>query len=354
MKTRISMTVVAILLLSNAVASADSVYFHGGDPPKASGKITDMSPTEVSLSGKAPFSADAIHYIRFEGEPKALTIGRKYALSGRYAKAMGALKKVKGASIENPSAKADHAFYEGYCYAHYAFGAAASKREQLLKSAERRLSAFVGSGGKNNYHLFEARELLGDVALAKAKLKKDAAEFGKARKHYSAVSKAAPWPAAKLRMDMKTAQAFQAEGKANEAASLFEQIAKSNLEGPEVDAYKGQATLGMANAMAEGGRAGEAIAMVNKVILATDPKQHDVLAQAYLVMGRCARVGGKSKEELIAYLHIDLLYHQDTEIHEEALGRLAKLWSAADQQKRASEAELKLRSINPQSKWLKR
>ena len=355
MKTRICMMAIVTLLLGNAVAlAADVIYFHRGGPPKATGEITDMSPTEVGLAGKAPFSAESIRYIRFDGEPKTLSLGRKYALAGRYSKARSTLKTIKAGSIVKPIIRADFAFYEAFCFAKYAFTAPAKKQEKYLALAEKKLTTFVGTPGKMSYHLFEARELLGDIVLATAKLKKDAAAFGKARQHYAAVSRAAPWPARKMRMSVKTAKAFQAEGKNEKAATLFRTISQSKTDGPGVDGYKRQATLGIASAMAAGGQASQAIAMVNKVILATDPKEHDVLASAYLVMGRCARAGGKPKEELMAYLHIDMLYTQDPEIHEEALGRLAKLWVDAGKAKRASDAKLKLRSLYPNSQWLKR
>lgn len=353
MTTRICMALLLTLLLGNAVAHADRVYLHGDDDYK-SGKLSEMTTTEVRLTGKPPYNVESIRYVRFDNEPADLTKARSRALGGKYGSALKLLKGVNASDIKRPEVRADFAFYEAYCYANYGFEAPTSKQARYLSSAAKRLAAFTKGAGKNNYHLFEAQELLGDVALALAKAKKDPAIFAKARSQFESVANAASSPATKMRLNIKTAQVFQAEGKAGEAASIYQQIVNSGNNSPEAAVYKDRARLGYADSLAANGQADKAIDMVNKVILATDATEKDVLANAYLVLGRCARVGDKPKEELMAMLRIEMLYPQNPEIHEEALGRLAILWTEANEPKRASEAKLKLRSKYPKSEWLKR
>ncbi|REJ68373.1 MAG: hypothetical protein DWQ31_08085 [Planctomycetota bacterium] len=341
-----------LLLMSSSLWADDRIYLHGEGSPRK-GDVESLSPTAVGLRGRPSIPVSEVRYIQFDDEPRELTSARRAALSGEYAGARSTLRKVKVDTITNPSIRADFAFHDALCFAKLAM-ATRTKRAERLNSAAVKLKSFVEGIGKDNYHLFEAQELLGDVVVALGKEKKEAKYFALARDQYQAVTNAAPWPAWQLRMNMKTAQAWQAEGKSNEAVNLFKQIAASTAEGPEVDSYKDRARLGMANAMAEGGQADAAIDMVHKVILATPKEEAEVLANAYLVLGRCARIGGNAKEEKMAYLRIQLLYPQIPEAHEEALGRLVQLWEAEDETKRAADTKSELSDRYPNSEWLKK
>jgi len=354
MKTRICMMVAMTFLLGNSVALADRVYLYGGGNDYESGKVSSISPTEVTLAGKPPIPVNTIRYVKFDKESKVLSSARNSVLAGKYTSALKKLTKDLSATIKEPEGRVDFAFYKAYAYAQYALRSPASKQEKRLNSAAKQLNSFVSGSGKNSYHKFEAQEMLGDVALAIAKKKNDGKLFAKAKQQYAAVANAAPWPGTKLRMNMKTAQALVAEGNSNEAASIYQQIVDSDVDDEQSAAYKDQARLGLANAMAAGGRVDQALAMVNKVILNTPAEEQDVMANAYMVMARCARAGGKSKEELMALLRIDLLYNQDSDLHAEALSRLAVLWTDENKPKRAAEAKLTLRSRYPNSPWLNR
>ncbi len=351
MKTRTCL-IATLLMLCTSAALADKIYIHG-DGKSKSGKVTEMSPQEVGLSGKPPYAANTVRYIRFDGEPKDLSLARSRALSGNYTTALKYLKRVDAGSISNPMIRADMAFFKAYGYAHLGL-TSTKKRDTHLNNAVKLLTSYINGAGKNHYRFYEAQELLGDVSLALGKSKKDAALLANANKQYDAASTSAPWPDVKLRLSMKKAKALQAEGKASEALTLYRTISESSLEGPEVESYKGQARLGMAEALTADNKAGEAIALINGVINATNPEDLDTMGQAYLAMARCAKAGDKPKEERMAYLHIDLLYFQNPEAHEEALGRLAELWEAENQPEKASDAMIKLRRKFPNSQYLKR
>lgn len=76
-------------------------------------------------------------------------------------------------------------------------------------------------------------------------------------------------------------------------------------------------------------------------------------AETYLRLGDCQRLQGKSKDALLAYLHIDVLFPMEKSQHAEALFQLSKLWATVGQPSRADEARVKLESDYPNSSWTK-
>ena len=75
-----------------------------------------------------------------------------------------------------------------------------------------------------------------------------------------------------------------------------------------------------------------------QVIAQASPEDAAVHARAYNVLGASLKKAGRTKEALLAYLHVDVLYASQAQAHAEALRNLAELWSAVNQPQRAAQA----------------
>jgi hypothetical protein len=105
--------------------------------------------------------------------------------------------------------------------------------------------------------------------------------------------------------------------------------------------------------MAETGKLDEAVGMIEKIIKDADPEEKELHARAYNALGSCYERAKKTKDALLAYLHVDVLYNSVPEAHAEALARLAPLWQAVGQEAHAREARETLEQRYAGSRWAK-
>ena len=102
------------------------------------------------------------------------------------------------------------------------------------------------------------------------------------------------------------------------------------------------ASLGKAVSLAETDQLDEAVGMIEQMILDTDPEQKELQARAYNALGDSYQRAGRTKDALLAYLHVDVLYSTVPDAHAEAFSHLATLWDAVGQSARAREAQATL------------
>lgn len=89
------------------------------------------------------------------------------------------------------------------------------------------------------------------------------------------------------------------------------------------------------------------------MILDTDPEQKELQARAYNNLGNSYEQAGRTKDALLAYLHVDVLYSTVPDAHAEALSHLATLWDSVGQSNRAREAKQMLTDKYGGSRWAK-
>jgi TolA-binding protein len=111
--------------------------------------------------------------------------------------------------------------------------------------------------------------------------------------------------------------------------------------------------MGKAVSLAETGGVDEAVGIIEKVIHDADPQEKELHARAYNSLGACYEKAGKTKEALLAFLHVDVLYNTVPEAHAEALSHLATLWKAIGQDERARESRQTLSERYGGSRWAK-
>jgi tetratricopeptide (TPR) repeat protein len=332
---------VATWLVVSAVASADIIKKTDGR--QASGDLVAMSKLEVTIQvgdTKATVPVNEIESIRYSGEPSLLTPARTAVNLGRNEEAVEAMGNIDLTTVQRPEIKQDIQFYTALAKARIALAAA---DDEGIREAGTLMIGFVGNGS-DNYHYLEACEVVGDLLVAFR-------EHAKAQQYYHQLEQA-PWPDYKMRAAVAVGRALLAErrslsadGETEEAKkkldgalASFENALAIQAEGPSAGRQRLAATLGKARCLAEAGQADEAVELVLDVIAKANPEEVQLHAQAYNTLGLAHLKAGRTKDALMAFLHVDILYFTSPSEHIEALENLIPLWKQVQKPQRADEA----------------
>ena len=341
---RVSLLFVVALLSSvawqrPASAQLDKVFIPGKAP--VSGTITEMARDKVTLDvGGTPrtFEVNDIAKITYGDDPQVLIKSREAALAGQLEAALTDLNSINPEGMRDV-AKQDVLYFRAYCTAKISI-ATGGKREEALTG----LLEFVKTN-PGSYHYFEAAELLGDLASA-------GGDHAKAALYYGALSKA-PWADYKLRANVMEARALSAQKKFPEALEKYELVLGSGEANPEANRQKSQATVGKAVCLAETGQPDEGLKLVEDLIKNSDSKETQLFARAYNALGVCHLKANRTKDALLAFLHVDLLYGTVSDAHAEALFHLTKLWTDVNKADRSLDARTTLKDRYGGSPWAK-
>jgi tetratricopeptide (TPR) repeat protein len=305
------------------------------------GEVTAMTPFGVTLSkglpGDRTIAVNEIRSVIFDNEPTELSQARVNANNGAYQNALENLAKIDAGKVQRDFIREDLEFYKAWCAGQLALGG-----EGEIIEAGRQLNTFVRSHPQN-FHYLAAVEMMGDLLMAGER-------YENAQKQYADLAKA-PWPAYKMRAAVLIGRTLQAQEKHSEAIQQFDAALAITDDGPDSENQRLAATLGKAVSLAESGGGDEAVSIIEKVIHDADPQQKELHARAYNALGRCYEKAGKTKDALLAYLHVDVLYSNVPEAHAEALAQLAPLWKAIGQEERAREARQLLEERYGKSRW---
>jgi tetratricopeptide (TPR) repeat protein len=329
---------ICLLWLDGRLHAADRVKLLAGN--QSSGKITEISPTEITIelgATKKTFAVNEIDTVTFDAEPNELAQARIAVHAGRYSDAAALLNKLSKDDVSRKEIAADVDFYKAYAAVRLALAGDGSKAD-----AGRQLFAFE-KAHKNSYHAYESSEALGDLFAALGK-------FDQAETYYNKLA-AAPWPDYKLRADVLVGRALVGQKAYDRALARFDDVLAADAKGKDAERQKLAAALGKAAALAGLGKSAEAIKSVEQVIAKADPENQELHARAYNILGNCYLAAGKKKDALLAFLHVDLLYARFPEQHAEALANLATLWADVDKADRAAQAQATLKEKYPGSVW---
>lgn len=339
----------ALILVALAIASPahalDKVKLTKGTTVNCT--IQEMNPREVTVKRsngtEEKIEVHDIESISFDAEPPQMNIVRSAAVGGRFEDVLRTLEKV-GADMDklSPNVQEDVLYYRALASARLALAGAGD-----ISAAGPQMREFVQKHA-SSYHILEATEVLGDLFTALER-------HDLAQQQYEAVERGAPWNDVKMRARVAKGYALRAQGKSDIALKEFE--AALTLAGdeksPVLEAQRQAATLGKAVCLADDKQYDEAVKLVEAVIAAADPEQTELHARAYNTLGTCLRKAGKTKEALLAFLHVDVLYPTIPQAHAEALHNLAELWPTAGNPQRATQALETLKSRYPNSQWAK-
>ncbi|MEX2308468.1 MAG: tetratricopeptide repeat protein [Pirellulales bacterium] len=300
-----------------------------------------MTPLAVTLNkglpGSRTIAVNELKSVQFDGEPPELSQARVNAANGAYKNALALLAKVDPRSVRRDYIKQDIEFYKAWCAAKLALAG-----DGEIADAGGQLNTFVRSYPQN-FHCLAAVEMMGDLLMAGQR-------YEQAQKQYADLAKA-PWPNYKMRAAVAIGRSLQAQGKHPVAVQQFDAALAITDDSADSQNQRLAATLGKAVSLAETGGIDDAVKIIEKVIHDADPQQKELHARAYNALGRCYEKAGKTKDALLAYLHVDVLYNNVPEAHAEALAQLAPLWKAIGQDERARESRQLLEERYGSSRW---
>jgi tetratricopeptide (TPR) repeat protein len=323
-----------------ALAQLDKVFGPKGVP--VSGTVTEVAPDKVVMDvggSNREFPVNEIVRVVFGDEPSELGRARDNVIAGQNEDAIEALKAIAMDSVTRDLVKAEIEFYRAYAGAKIAMAGGGNPQ-----AADDALFAFVRTN-RNSFHVYDATELLGNLALSQGK-------FDDAAKRFGFLGKA-PWADYRMRANVSEARALTLQKKFPEALVKYEAIIAMGENTPEANRQKQFAQVGKAFCQGETGQAEEAIKSLEELIKNNDPKDTALFARVYTALGNCHLKANRTKEALMAFLHVDLLFNADGESHAEALFHLSKLWAAVNKSDRAVSARNLLKERYSGSAWAK-
>jgi tetratricopeptide (TPR) repeat protein len=335
----------AALLVAVAAASAhaqtgvDRIRRQNGVD---SGKITAITPLGVTITKgtvQSTVASENIEGITLAGEPPELTSARNAVQAGRYQEALDSLKKLPTDNSRREEILAEIDFYSVKAQAQLAIAG-----QGPVDAAVTNVRGFMARRGKS-YHIPEAIELLGDLLTASG-------QFENARTEYAKLAKAKS-PYYEAKSALLVGRAWQAEGDHAKALAEFDKALGSTEQGPLMEPLRLAATLDQSVSRSAAGQGEEAAKTIGEIIAKANPEDVALQARAYNALGDCYLKSGDSRAALFAFLHVDLLYHQDADAHAKALHELVKLWKSVGKDARSQETAQQLSSKYPASRWAK-
>lgn len=330
-----------LLLAATVSAQRDKVMMQDGK--SQSGQIVGMSPTEVKamIRGReTSLDVSSIRYITFEKEPQALRALRDALADGQLQQAQQAFERVDASKIDRAEVKQEIEFLQAQLMALQAKEGAITPGEAKTAMSQFRQRY------PQNWRSASAMAVLGELAMQTADYKTAATTYARLRKISTGVTK--------LRSIVRSADALRLLGDNKNAINMYK-IARSQPATTPAEARQKQlATVGAMAVAAAGGQAEQAIKGLKNIIDTNDASDVELFGKAYNALGDCYRITKRPTEAALQYLHTDLLFYRDTEVHAESLFWLSKLWDELGKSQRAMKARDMLKSRYLNSPWTKK
>ncbi|MEM8679523.1 MAG: hypothetical protein AAGF97_09245 [Planctomycetota bacterium] len=309
------------------------------EAPPLRGTITRTSKQGLEMEAGETVSTPEIERVMFGDEPAALRQAKEALANGNVEQAARALERVEADEIDRELVQAEWAFVQAACAAQQAI----EQRKDHAAAAKQMLN-FI-KAHKDTFHFYDAAESLGHLAVAMGRLDSASKYFGQLEK--------APWPKTRFRGAVLSAEALRALGPNQLEAVLerYDRIAEAEVSGPEAQRQRQIAILGRATVRAELGKADDALAEIEAIIANTDAADAALLGRAYNALGAYHRGKQESTDAVLAYLHVDLLFPAEPEVHAEALYYLGQLWPREGKPDRGIDAANRLKTNYAGSIW---
>jgi tetratricopeptide (TPR) repeat protein len=272
------------------VFAQDGVYQFkaSGGSSKTSGKITEISPDGVTIAGKL-VPASKIDRVSFSREPSEINRARDQMETGRFSDAMESLSKMDVTKL-TPQTKPEVDFIRAFSMAQNSLRGGGTTPQE----AGAVVAAFI-SNNPTSWHLFSAVEQLGKLYFAI-----DRADL--AKEQFEKLSKCA-------------------------ATAAFDSILSNDSNDDVTQLYKLLAKCEKARLSGVSGDAAASISVLNKMIATENSDNRLLFAHLYNALGAVYEKDSNWKEARTAYLHTDLLFATEAELHAEALFHLSKIWA---------------------------
>jgi tetratricopeptide (TPR) repeat protein len=333
---------IALSFITNAFTQeADKLYPKSGSTQ--TGIIIEMTKDNVVMEirgSKQNFPSSDILRIVYEDEPAQFSRAKEQAATEQWDQALESLKRIDSNSIARPEIQQELRFYQGLVT-----GQLALQGQGDANAAMNRLREF-GKANPNSYHFYKLSEMLGMLANSIG-LSEDAAK-------YFGVMSRSPVPEVMLQGRYLMGSALLSLGKTEEAKKAFNEAVAASADSASAKKYQKLSKVAINRCDVLDGKIPAAIESLRKIVEEGDATDSQLFAATYNALGLAHQKDGKNQEAVLDFLHTDLLFQSETEMHAEALYYLSQLFATIGDPQRAADAKSRLQSLYPNSIWAKR
>ncbi len=320
----------------------DTVYRSNGRAGsiKITGKVIDMSPTEIVVESKGASTkipASEIRSVIYSGQSSAITRTAERINAGNYAQGLEEVGKIEDKG--NFYVAHELAYLKAYAEGHLALQGSFGARK-----AGTSLNNFL-TKYKKSYHFAPATELKGRLLYALKFLDLAKAEFK--------LLTQSNWPQYVIKGHYHLAQTAIAQNNFDEAAAQCQQIIGFPDNDDTSPTYQLLAKCVQAKAQCLAGNPGTAEDDIKRIIKVENPDNQAVFAAAYNALGVCYLKSGQLKEAREKFLMTHLLMYSESESHAEALYYLSQIWPQLENTDEANKTRELLKSRYRNSYWAK-
>jgi len=194
-----------------------------------------------------------------------------------------------------------------------------------------------------SYHFFEMTEWFGSLAFHSGK-------FAAAEKSFQQLttSNVAPYVLAGY---LGLARTALEQSQWDNAQTQLDAIAAHEANDNQSQEIKLIAKSLSARVLAEKNQIPQAVALLEEIIKNESDERTRVFANVYNSLGFVYMRAGDAKNALLAFLHTDQLYANETELHAEALYHLSAIWAQINDADRANRSKQALSQQYRNSLW---
>jgi tetratricopeptide (TPR) repeat protein len=333
----------AALLTITSPCAADAVY-RRGSTSALSGDITSISRTEVVLTGRMNkkeyrIPANEIDRIRWESENPQVSQNRIEERNGQFDKAIaGYQAALKDATNDN--LRTDLEFQIARATATKAL-----KDEDKYDDAIELLEKFR-TAHSTNFRYYEALRLLAQLYMTKGDIDKGNSTLQ--------TMADAPWTDFKMETDILKAKVALAHDDVAGALKALDGVISVKPASAAETSRRYEALLTKASCLQKQTKYQQATDVLAGILDEASDEDTKTLAETCIRLGDCYQAGGRTKEAILAYLRVDILFPKEKKQHAEALYYLSRLFAQDGKPDKASEAAARLQEHYPRSPWTAR
>jgi tetratricopeptide (TPR) repeat protein len=334
-----SLFVLSLGLMSRLQAE-DQVERRSG--PSIRGDVTEITRTEIVLKARGNqrdyhIPANDIERIHWQGERPQLSQIRVEERNGQFDKAIagyeGALK-----DSTSPNLTTDLEFLIARATASRALA-----DEENYDNAVKLLEKFR-TAHSDNFRYFEALKLLARLYMAKPDVAKADATMK--------LLLEAPWTDLKMDAAILQAQVALASGKTEAALDPIENVLRVKPSSPGELSRRYEALLLKATCLQKEGKFPRAIEVLTGILDEAGEDDTKTLAETCVRLGDCYQAAGRTKEAILSYLRVDILFPKEKAQHAEALYYLSRLFAQDGKPDKSADAQARLQQSYPRSPWI--
>ncbi len=335
---------VAVLIAATFAASslrAEDLIDRRGATSALRGDVTEVSRTEVVIKSRNNqreyrVPANEIERLRWQGEPAQLTQARVEERNGQFDKAIATYEAArKDAASANLTT--DLEFLIARVTALRAL-ADEENYDEAIKLLEK-----FRTDHPSSFRYFESLKLLARLYMAKP-------DVEKANTTMKLLSEA-PWNDFKMEADILQAQVALANGKIEAALAPLDSVLRVTPSTPAEWSRHYDALLAKATCLQKQAKFQEAIDLLTSVLDEAPEEDAKMLAETCVRLGDCYQAAGRTKEAILAYLRVDILFPKQKTHRAEALYYLSRLFAQDGKFDKAADAQARLQQAYPHSPW---